>query len=184
MDFILFLGQERPEDVGLPPFVDEVTKDGEHTEAGRPWSEVEHRGDDGPTLLLLQVPRYAADSWGQQYCETSSKATARLSRPDIGALFLIGWVSSVSSWVVMRPINCSAHAGCQWSSMTTLMFLVAILMALLGQRIFIFYHHLGLLGFAMMGLDSLLSGTAAMDISTREKAVVASAIINGLGSAA
>ena len=41
---------------------------------------------------------------------------------------------------------------------------------------------LGAIGFMMMGPDSLLSGTAAMDVSSKEKAVVASGIINGLGS--
>ena len=51
-----------------------------------------------------------------------------------------------------------------------------------GTQLWLFVLLLGIIGFMMMGPDSLLSGTAAMDVSSKEKAVVASGIINGLGS--
>ena len=51
------------------------------------------------------------------------------------------------------------------------------------SSLWIYVALLGLIGFMLMGPDSLLSGTAAMDVSSKEMAVVASGIINGLGSA-
>ena len=51
-----------------------------------------------------------------------------------------------------------------------------------GSNLMLFVLFLGLVGFMMMGPDSLLSGTAAMDVSSKEMAVVVTGIINGLGS--
>ena len=50
------------------------------------------------------------------------------------------------------------------------------------SSLMLFAVFLGLIGFMLMGPDSLLSGTAAMEVSSKEFAVVASGIINGLGS--
>ena len=181
-----FWGQERPEDVGLPPFVDEVTKDGEHTEAGRPWSEVVNIVVMmGLLYFCFKFTRYAADSWGPTILRDFFKGD--------GATVKAGHWSTVFDWVGFLGVIAGGYASDKLFGsrrlpvvfyMTTLMFLVAILMALYGTtNVWFFIITFGLLGFAMMGPDSLLSGTAAMDISTREKAVVASAIINGLGSA-
>ena len=58
-----------------------------------------------------------------------------------------------------------------------------VFLTFVGVRsIWLFGVGLSICGFMLMGPDSLLSGTGAIDVGGRKGAVVAAGIINGLGS--
>ncbi len=186
--WILFYlwGKETPEEVGLPPFIEEVAVDGKTRDSGRPWDQVVHIVFMmGLLYFCFKFTRYAADSWGPTILKDFFKGPDSTARA--------GHWSTVFDWVGFLGVIAGGYASDKLFQsrrlpvvfyMTALMFVVALVMALYGTHsVWLFITTFGLLGFAMMGPDSLLSGTAAMDISTKEKAVVASAIINGLGSA-
>ena len=50
------------------------------------------------------------------------------------------------------------------------------------QSVLMFTVALGFLGFTLFGPDSLLSGVGVIDVGSKEKAVLAAGIINGMGS--
>jgi len=180
-----FWGKDQPEDVDLPPFIEEVSVEGHDRKAARPWSEVVHIVFMmGLLYFCFKFTRYAADSWGPTLLKDF------FTGPD--ANVKAGHWSTIFDWVGFLGVIVGGYASDKLFRsrrlpvifyMTALMFIVTCIMALYGEGdLWVFLITFGLLGFAMMGPDSLLSGTAAMDISTRDKAVVASAIINGLGS--
>jgi sugar phosphate permease len=51
-----------------------------------------------------------------------------------------------------------------------------------GHSVGLFAVGLGLVGFMLYGPDSLLSGAGAIDLGSREGAIAAAGIINGMGS--
>lgn len=185
-----FWGQEEPQDVGLE-LIEEVEVDVEAEadaapkEAARPWEEVFRVVMImGVLYFCFKFTRYALDSWGpmlirEGFSDEVDSATA-------------GHLSTIFDWVGFLGVIVGGYASDKlfrsermpvvtWMSVA--MCGVCLVWWLFGaNNLWLFVGCMGFIGFTMMGPDSLLSGTAAMDISTKEKAVVASGIINGLGS--
>ena len=103
-----------------------------------------------------------------------------------------GHLSTVFDWVGFLGVIAGGYASDKIfrSHRTPVIFIMSVgtfistllLYMVGGTQLWLFVLLLGVIGFMMMGPDSLLSGTAAMDVSSKEKAVVATGIINGLGS--
>jgi sugar phosphate permease len=180
-----FLGKERPEDVGLPAIAEEVTLTAEEAERTKemPWERaIKIVIFMGMIYFCFKFLRYALDSWAPMLIkETFSKETATA-----------GHLSTVFDWVGFLGVIAGGFASDKLfkSKRTPVIFLMSVgmcvsvgLWMLFGTTNLVVYIALiGCIGFMLMGPDSLLSGTAAMDVSSKEKAVIAAGIINGLGS--
>ena len=188
--FFLLRGKDRPEDAGLPPLVEEVVFDGDGNEdADRadgsviPQSQVMRVVVSmGLIYFCFKFIRYALDSWGPMILAEQFQ----LSGPTAGH------ISTTFDWVGFMGVIFAGVASDRLfgSKRTPVIFMMSVGMLtctlclwLFGpSSIWLFAALLGAVGFMLMGPDSLLSGTAAMEVGSKEFAVVASGIINGLGS--
>lgn len=181
-----FWGKEDPMQVGLPDFVEEVSTDGSDEGVNRvlPWSQALNViFAMGLLYFCFKFLRYALDSWAPMLLGESF--------PDLDTA-TAGHLSTIFDWVGFLGVIVGGYASDKIfkSHRTPVIFIMSVgtfiatlLLYLVGSsQLWVFVMLLGLIGFMMMGPDSLLSGTAAMDVSSKEKAVVASGIINGLGS--
>ena len=130
----------------------------------------------------LKFLRYALDSWsalilGEQFGMSTSRAGYLSAAFDwIGFLGVIAggvWSDRIPG-ARRTPVIFWMALGCL--GFTSLMWFVGL------SSVTVFVVLLGLIGFAAMGPDSLLSGACAMDAGTRRQAALAAGIINGLGS--
>jgi len=182
----LFWGQEQPEDVGLEPLEVEVTEE-VPIEEGRDPSALSGNVlraiiAMGLVYFCFKFLRYAVDSWSTLILEESfglstvMAGTLSTAFDWVGfvGVFFAGWVSDRYFGGIRSPVIFAMSAGMLGS---------AVLLWLFGMSSFwMFACCLGLLGFMLMGPDSLLSGTSAIEVGSRRTAVFAAAIINGLGS--
>ena len=182
-----FLGQDRPEDVGLTPLVDEVPSGkgsgGGPADGARPFKQVITLVVAmGMIYFCFKFIRYALDSWAPMILAQSfdlSGATA-------------GHISTTFDWVGFLGVLVGGISSDRLfrSRRTPVIFIMTLGMCgatiglwLVGSSsLLMFALLLGLVGFMLMGPDALLSGTAAMEVGSKEFAVVASGMINGLGS--
>ena len=136
----------------------------------------------GLIYFSFKFIRYALDSWSSLIlAEHFSMSTTDA-----------GYLSSVFDWVgfvgVILAGLCSDRLfqGRRTPMIflgTVAMFGATLFLLLFGlQSPTLFALSLGLVGFTLMGPDSLLSGAGAMDVGGRRWAVFAAGVINGLGS--
>ena len=184
--FFYFYGRESPSHVGLPDFVEEISTEDSSQSDNRilPWDQALRLVIVmGVLYFCFKFLRYALDSWAPMLLEESfaglDTATA-------------GHLSTAFDWVGFLGVMAGGYASDKLfkSHRTPVIFIMSVgtfittlLLYMIGSTsLVLFVIFLGLIGFMMMGPDSLLSGTAAMDVRSKDKAVVASGIINGLGS--
>ena len=174
-------GHESPASCGLPPLDDEPddapkTSDGKTRVEGAVMKLIVTMG-----LLYFSYKflRYALDSWAALVLAehfTLSTTTA-------------GYLSTAFDWIGFLGVI----VGGWWSDRAGRMPVVFFMtIGLAISTVFLwklglgsptaFVILLGAVGFFNMGPDSLLSGAGAMDVGTRKQAVIAAAIINGLGA--
>ena len=185
-----FWGREQPEDVGLPPMsifeVEEVEVETEGQKGSKPAAS-----DRTVWLLIIGMGlcyfcfkflRYALDSWAPMIIEESFDSSTALA----------GTASTVFDWIGFLGVFVAGIASDRIFKarrmpviflMTVGMLVMAAALNSIGTTSFVwFVVLLGGIGFMLMGPDSLLSGTAAMDVGSAKMAVVAAGVINGLGS--
>jgi sugar phosphate permease len=179
------LAKERPEDAGVNAFADSP-------------DDVTDPGAKGPTeaqrrqmLLVLAMGviyfafkfcRYALDSWStlilSEHFHIQTEWAGYLSTAFdwVGFLGVLaaGWASDKLFKSSRVTVILIMTAGCVVA--TGLMYGVGLSSAPM------FVVLLGVVGFMVMGPDSLLSGAGAMDTGTREQAARAAGIINGCGA--
>lgn len=190
----LFL-RNRPEDVGLPPVeeyhgeVQSVIVEGEtpEEEPEGSWKTIgEVVRSPGIWLLAIsyfsiKLTRYAFYFWGPKYINESLGANAQDSTliaaawPIGGAIGVIvtGYISDYCFQSRRAPVTILSlllTAGVMCVGMTSIT--SAWAMAL-------FFFSIGLF---LLGPDSLISGTAAIDFGTKKGAATAAGLINGIGS--
>jgi len=184
-----FWGQEEPESVGLPALVEEIevsAGDGESLAKERilPWNEaIRIVVAMGVLYFCFKFLRYALDSWAPMLLDESFEGLDTATAGHLSTAFdWIGFLGVIAGGYLSDKVFSSRRTPVIfWMSVGT--FIAMFLLYWVGSSslpMFIFL--LGLVGFMMLGPDSLLSGTAAMDVSSKEMAVVATGIINGLGS--
>ncbi len=183
-----FWGHNSPEDVGLGPFVEEVSDESTTENAAsaeRPWSEaIKTIIALGMLYFCFKLMRYALDSWAPTLIRESFSGTVDAATA--------GHLSTAYDWVGFLGVIVAGFVSDKYFKsqrmpvvffMTVGTFICMILWATVAtSHLWLFVVCLALLGFMMLGPDSLISGTAAMDVSSKEMAVVATGIINGLGS--
>ena len=185
---LYFWGHHTPEDVGLGPFVEEVTAaqtTETQTSNERPWGEaVKTIIALGMLYFCFKLMRYALDSWAPTLIRESFAGTVDAATA--------GHLSTAYDWVGFLGVIVAGFVSDKYfkSQRMPVVFLMTVgtlicmvLWATVAtNHLWLFVVCLALLGFMMLGPDSLISGTAAMDVSSKEMAVVATGIINGLGS--
>jgi sugar phosphate permease len=185
---LLFLrwGREAPESLGLlppDPGTAAIADEGGGSEGG-PVSGRALRIiiTMGLIYFSFKFLRYALDSW----CALVLADHFGLSTTRAGYLSAVfdlfgflgvmvgGWSSDRIRGGLRTPVIFAMTGG---------LWLATVLLYLLGlSSVGWFVVLLGLIGFFALGPDSLLSGAGAMDVGPRRQAIVAAAIINGLGS--
>ncbi len=182
-----FFGQERPEDVGLSPLVEEIEielPEGQEAPEGASLKGVFQLVIMvGLLYFCFKFMRYALDSWGPMLIKESFTDLSVATAGHLSTVFdWVGFLGVVVAGFASDKLFCSQRMPVV-AIMTIGMCIVTGFWWIYGREsIWLFITAIGLIGFTMMGPDSLLSGTIAMDISTKEGAIVASGIINGLGS--
>ncbi len=191
--FLLFQ-RDRPEDVGLPPLVEEVEV--EVPVGDGPAERVHQSGlfagwtrsviftvfSMGACYFVFKFLRYSLDSWSPMAIEELfglGKARA-------------GFVSTLFDWVGFLGVFAAGWASDRYFGgrryqtivlMTIGMVFAFAFLAVFGvQSVWLFALGLSLCGFMLMGPDSLLAGVGAIDVGGRKGAIVAAGLINGLGS--
>ena len=190
----LFFERDRPEDVGLPPLVEEVEVEVPATtvkpgvrDGGLPglgWSRqvVITIIMMGTTYFVFKFLRYALDSWSPLAIEDLFGLP-----PDQA-----GYISTLFDWIGFLGVLLAGWASDRFFRgrryqmmmiMTVGMVVAFAFLALVGvQSVVLFATGLAFCGFMLMGPDSLLAGVGAIDVGGRNGAIVAAGIINGLGS--
>jgi len=187
--FYLFQ-RDSPEDVGLPPIVEEVEitvpvgqKDSVSL-GGLTWNRgvISTIVMMGTTYFVFKFLRYSLDSWSPLAVEELFGVSPTNA----------GYISTLFDWIGFLGV-----LGAGWASdrffrgqrnqiiviMTIGMSVAFLLLATVGiQSLWLFAVGLSLCGFMLMGPDSLISGAGAIDVGGRAGAVVAAGLINGLGS--
>ena len=192
--FYLFQ-RDKPEDVGLDPIVEEVEVEASPEEvaaAAATNKEGLFAGWTRNTILSVflmgscyfsfKFLRYALDSWSP----LAGEEIFSLSNANAG------YVSTAFDWVGFLGVLVSGWASDKFfrgrRHQTILLMTIGmagsfIFLAVLGmQSVWLFAIGLALCGFMLMGPDSLLSGVGAIDVGGKNAAILAAAIINGLGS--
>lgn len=192
---LLFLrwGRESPESVGLPPPEAPAPTPAEAAPAasasGAPPADAEPVSGRALRLIItmgliyfsFKFLRYALDSWcALVLAERFGLSTTRAGY--LSTIFdLCGFLGVyVGGWASDR---CGGLRTPIIFAMTLGLFLATLLLYFFGlSSVLGFVVLLGLVGFFALGPDSLLAGAGAMDVGPRRQAIIAAAIINGLGS--
>ncbi len=179
-----FLHATRPEDVGLEALVEEVTDaEGVTNEAGD-WSPSVVRTIVimGCTYFSCKFLRYALDSWSALVINEQFGLTVEASGYISTTFDLLGFVGVLfAGWTTDRFFG-GRRSTVAFAMMLGMVAASAFLWKFGLGSVLLFTVALGLLGFTLFGPDSLLAGVGVIDVSSKEKAVLAAGIINGMGS--
>jgi sugar phosphate permease len=186
----VFWARERPQSVGLS-LEDNAEPDVSAADAHSKDAQRKEPLPHGFLGLVVAIGfiyfgfkfvRYALDSWsalilGEQFHLSPTIAAYLSTAFDwIGFLGVIvaGIWSDRTRGSRRLPVVFWMTLGCLLC--TTLMWFTGL------QSTIVFVVLLGLMGFTLLGPDSLLSGACAMDAGSRRQAALAAGVINGLGS--
>jgi OPA family sugar phosphate sensor protein UhpC-like MFS transporter len=182
-----FLQRDRPEDIGLAPIDDPVTKLDESKIVDEPTTKLSR--DAWTTILIVggfyffaKLIRYAVWSWSAYFLAKnyglSGKQAATYSivfdACGIPGVFVTGWLSDRYFKSRRSPVALIMLLG---------MTVVTGLLVAFGDRsVVVFSVLLGGVGFFLYGPDALLTGAGAMDVGGRKAAVFATGTIAIFGA--
>jgi OPA family glycerol-3-phosphate transporter-like MFS transporter len=181
-----FWGRERPESHGLAPVEVEASPSTTTSTSTAPVL-------DGARLMRLMISmgiiyftfkflRYALDSWSALIINEHFHLKAHHAGHLSTTFDWLGFLGVIAAGFLSDYVFKTRRAAVIFL-MTAGTFVATFAMWRIGlTSVTAFAVLLGLIGFMMMGPDSLLSGAGAIDIGGREKAALAAGIINGLGS--
>jgi sugar phosphate permease len=181
-----FLHATRPEDVGLEALVEEVIDtdgDADAVEPGQ-WSPnvVRTIVIMGCAYFSCKFLRYALDSWSALVINEEFGLTVETSGYISTTFDLVGFVGVLfAGWSTDRFFG-GRRSTVAFVMMIGMVLSAAFLWKFGLQSVLMFTVALGFLGFTLFGPDSLLSGVGVIDVGSKEKAVLAAGIINGMGS--
>ncbi len=183
--FFAIFAKERPTDAGMNPFDDSPE---DVTDPGAPNPSAQRRRQTmlvvamGVIYFAFKFVRYALDSWSALILSEHFHIRTEIA----------GYLSTAFDWIGFLGVLAAGWASDKWfkGSRLNVIFLmtlgcVAATSLMYGVGLSsptAFVALLGLVGFMVMGPDSLLSGAGAMDTGTREQAARAAGIINGCGA--
>jgi sugar phosphate permease len=177
-------GRESPEAVGFPaPSASALPA----AEAAKDSDRVTGRAlrimvTMGCIYFSFKFLRYALDSWSSLVLAerfglsptTAGYLSAAFDLLGFVGVLVGGWSSDRLRGGQRTPVIFAMTLGLWVSSL--LLYVIGL------SSVAAFVILLGLIGFFAMGPDSLLAGAGAMDVGPRRQAIVAAALINGLGS--
>jgi OPA family sugar phosphate sensor protein UhpC-like MFS transporter len=187
--------RNRPEDVGLPP-IEQYHGEPESLIEGEKPVEVAPEGSwkligevlSSPSIWMLAIAyfsiklaRYAFIFWGPKYVAESLGSNAYESTVIAAALPIGGLLGVITIGYVSDKLFQARRAPAIIISLliTAVIMLIGLApihnMWLMGTFFF-------LIGIFVLGPDSMLSATAAMDFGTKRGASTATGFVNGIGS--
>ena len=173
---VLLFQRNRPEDVGLPGIAEEE-RGAEGTLSRQAWIDTLLVGT---FYFFLKLIRYALWSWTPFFLERSYG----LAGDDAGYLSnvfdLAGAVGVITAGFVSDRFFDSRRAIVSLA-LVAVMTVACACLQLIGT-VTGFAACIAVIGFSLFGPDSLMSGAGAMDIGSRRGALLAAAVINGMGS--
>ena len=183
---VFFFVKDRPESYALSPIVleemDVQVEENKAVSLGWTWDVKRTVVMMGVAYFCFKFVRYALDSWAPRLIEQTFGDATDIAGYQAAMFDLAGFAGVVFAGVATDRFF--------RSSRTLLTFLMTLgmcgavfFMAELGtSSSLIFVVGLALTGFMLAGPDSLLSGVGSIDVASKRGAVVAAAIINGIGS--
>jgi OPA family sugar phosphate sensor protein UhpC-like MFS transporter len=190
--------RERPEDVGLPPVIDDNGQKDTIDSVSNVAEQVLPAPEDSwsitrevissPSIWMLslsyfsvKLTRYAFYFWGPKYIFESIGSDAYTSAMTAAALPIGGLVGVVGSGYVSDKLFQSRRAP-----VAILSLLMAAALMVVGlwpiQSLWLMGGFFFLVGVFLFGPDALISATAAVDVGTSRGAATATGFINGVGS--
>ncbi len=201
---VLFLHPNRPQDVGLDPLEDEAAEGDEAV--GEPRKESVQGGDSsffsrwmaglgwdrqvlvtimlmGTIYFSIKFLRYTLWSWVPFFLQRNYHQAGDISGYLSVSFDIAGALGVLAAGYFSDKVFRGHRAGISFGLMgvMSLGFVFLYLFGAAGTGVFV--ACLALVGFALFGPDSLLSGVGAIDVGSKKGALVAAGIINGMGSA-
>jgi OPA family glycerol-3-phosphate transporter-like MFS transporter len=174
---VIVFQRDRPEDVGLPGTAEEREAAGGGALSRQAWIDTLLVGT---FYFFLKLIRYALWSWTPFFLERSYG----LAADDAGYLSNVfdvaGVVGVITAGFVSDRFFASRRAIVSLA-LVALMTVACMGLQLVGT-VTGFAICVAVIGFSLFGPDSLMSGAGAMDIGSRRGALLAAAVINGMGS--
>ena len=183
---VFFFVKDRPEAYDLPPIVEEEmdiqVQEDRTVSLGWSWDVKRTVVMMGVAYFCFKFVRYALDSWAPRLIEQTFGDATDMAGYQAAMFDLAGFAGVVFAGVVTDRFFRSGRTLLTFV-MTIGMCAAVFFMAELGtSSSTIFVVGLALTGFMLAGPDSLLSGVGSIDVASKRGAVVAAAIINGIGS--
>ncbi|HPV41764.1 MAG TPA: MFS transporter [Spirochaetota bacterium] len=184
---VLVVHPNRPEDAGLPPLHDEDEVTDKPEGVGR-----EKLGWDRDVMLTIMIMgliyfcikflRYALWSWLPWLLNRNFM----MSEADAGYLSVIfdicGFAGVIAAGFLSDRIFKGKRAMLSFVMLGLMTVSFFILYFLGSANLAVFTIAIAFAGFMLFGPDSLLSGVGAIDVGSKEGALSAAGIINGMGS--
>lgn len=205
--FVIWVGfylwvRDKPEDYGMNAIVEErlagVPKDDEGKTprpvgfkapqtprvVGLGWTKEVRRTviTVGIAYFCFKFVRYALDSWTPLLLEQTFGTETEAAGYRSAVFDLAGFFGVVFGGIMTDRFFRGSRTIVTFCMTVGMLLAVIFLWNFGGISIGLFVIGLGLVGFMLAGPDSLLSGVGSIDISSKRGAVVAAAIINGIGS--
>jgi OPA family sugar phosphate sensor protein UhpC-like MFS transporter len=183
---VLFFVRDKPESYGLSAIV------AEESQVGTPEEDVPKEvwsWDVKRTVWMMGIAyfcfkfvRYALDSWAPKLIEETFQNATDIAGYQAAMFDLAGFAGVVFAGVASDKFFSSSRTKLTFF-MTLGMCAAVFFMARMGpSSSTLFVIGLAFTGFMLAGPDSLLSGVGSIDVASKQGAVVAAAIINGIGS--
>ncbi len=184
---VLLFQRNRPEDVGLPPVVDDDTRAGEGEGAddddrGFTRQVVTNVLLIGAFYFGVKFIRYALWSWTPYFLQKSYG----LEGGEAGYLSTVfdvaGFLGVITAGVLSDKLFGSRRAKLAFFMLLGMLLGTVALFVVGSFGVVWFAACLAVIGFMLYGPDALLTGAGAIDVGSRKVALTAAGIINGMGS--
>ncbi len=184
---VLILHPNRPEDAGLAPFQDEDEMPdpaAAHGDKKLGWdrSVVVTIMMMGLIYFCIKFLRYALWSWLPWFLNKNFF----ISEADAGYLSTVfdicGFAGVIAAGFLSDRIFRGKRALLSFIMLALMTLSFFILYFMGSTNLAVFTISIGFAGFMLFGPDSLLSGVGAIDVGSKEGALSAAGIINGMGS--
>jgi len=188
-----FLQHNKPEDVGLPPVEDAIPEQTSGGEAAkRPNGSVPAEFGRqlvvtivmmGAFYFFIKLIRYALLSWAAYFMQLNNGLTGPVAGYYSVLFEVFGFFGVLTGGYVSDRLFAGRRAVVTLIMMVGLTCSTSMMWLFVGpEHLTMFVVALSLTGFMLYGPDALISATGAIDVGSRKHALVAAAVINGMGS--
>jgi sugar phosphate permease len=189
---VLLVHPNRPEDVGLDPIQDEegeimekaLQKAESDSPRGLGWSArvVTTILMMGAIYFCIKFLRYALWSWSPYFLHKNFG----MAGDDAGYLSTVfdmaGFLGVLFAGFVSDRFFRGRRSLLSFLMLAMMTVSFAVMYLFGAKSVTVFAASMGVAGFMLYGPDSLLSGAGAIDVGSRQGALAAAGIINGMGS--